>query len=103
MQESEVFCCSRSFRCGDISTEGREERLVITKVSRIFRFVPFYLCSPEHRVMLQRTSDSQGQRGWHGLAWMRGGKQCPNKMLEWRKQSQEHCYNQVMRTDWGRK
>ncbi len=37
MQESEVFCCSRSFRCGNISTEGREERLVIiTKVSRIF-------------------------------------------------------------------
>ncbi len=34
------------FSSGDICREGRKVRLIHTKVGRVFRFVPFPLCSP---------------------------------------------------------
>ncbi len=33
------------------------------------------------------------------LVWMKGGKSCPSKMLEWSKECQWHCLCRVLKTE----
>ncbi len=71
-----------SFSRGGICKEGREERLIHTKISRVFLFVPIPLCSPEFKRCSQRTSGSQGADDVVCAGLDERGKSYLSKMLE---------------------